>query len=178
VWRGGYTTEVIPARSGLLRVLVVDDNRDAADSLAILVKIWGHDARVAYDAAAALAMASAGRPDVLLTGIAMPTMDGCHLARRLRRQTRFTDTLLVAITGYADEAHRQLCDGAFDHYLIKPVEPPALEQLLLERAQLVRSRADVEGTVNHLGGEPVRGPAREKVATGPAGHSPTEPGLF
>jgi CheY-like chemotaxis protein len=126
-------------------VLVVDDNRDAADTLSILVKIWGHDVRVAYDGAAAFALAAAERPDVLLLDIVMPKMDGFHLARHLRRQTRFQDTLLVAVTGYADEVHRRLWEGAFDHYLIKPVEPPALEKLLLERDRPARSPVEVGG---------------------------------
>jgi len=125
------TIQYTPAARRLLRVLIVDDYRDTADSLAMLVKMWGHDARLAYDGVAALEMTSAYQPDVLLLDIAMPKMDGFHLAQQLRRQTRFKDTLLVAITGYSDEAHRLLWQGAFDHYLIKPVEPATVEKLLL-----------------------------------------------
>jgi len=143
--QGGDMVQPIPAGYRLLRVLVVDDDRDTADSLSRLVTIWGHDVRVAYGGAAALAMAAAERPDVLLLDVAMPAMDGRHLAQHLRRQPFFEDTLLVAVTGYADEANRRLCEGAFDHYLIKPVEPSALEKLLLDRDRLVRSRAEVGG---------------------------------
>lgn len=115
----------------LLRVLVVDDCRDAADSLAMLVQIWGHIPRVAYDGTAVLDMIATYQPDVLLLDIAMPGMDGFHLARRLRRETRFRDTLLIALTGYGDKAHRLLWEEAFDHYLVKPVEFLTLEYLLM-----------------------------------------------
>ena len=84
------------------------------------------------DGAAALEMAAAYRPDVLLLDISMPKMDGCQLAKQLRRQTRFTETLLIAITGWADNAHRVLGkEAGFDHFLSKPVELSILEELLL-----------------------------------------------
>jgi CheY-like chemotaxis protein len=124
----------------MLRVLVVDDNRDAADTLAVLVKRWGHVPRVAYDGAVALIMAIDETPDVLFVDIGMPEMDGFELARQLRRQIRFADTLLVAVTGWADQEHRRLWQEAFDCYLIKPVDPPVLENLLRDRARLGRSR--------------------------------------
>jgi CheY-like chemotaxis protein len=140
---GGDTVKCIPACYRLLRVLIVDDDRDTADSLAMLVKIWGHDARLAYDGAAALETASAYQPDVLLLDIAMPTLDGFKLARQLRRQIRFKDTLVVAVTGYADQGHRLLGAEGFDHYLVKPVEPSTLEGLLqMEHDRL----ADALGT--------------------------------
>jgi CheY-like chemotaxis protein len=129
--RSGGPIQWTPAGRTGLRVLVADDWRDAADALCILVRSWGHEVRVAYDGAAALDVASAFHPCVLLLDIAMPKVDGCQLARQLRRQPRFKDALFVAITGYADEAHRLLWEEAFDHYLVKPSEPSALEQLLL-----------------------------------------------
>jgi CheY-like chemotaxis protein len=124
----------------LLRVLVVDDNRDCADSLSILVRRWGHDVQTAYDGAAALEMMNSRQPDVALVDLAMPEMDGCQMAQRLRQQTRFNHTLLIAVTGYADQAHRLLCDEAgFDHCLVKPIELTDLEILLLgERNRLAR----------------------------------------
>ena len=126
-----------------LHVLVADDCRDAADSLSVLAKLWGHEVSVAYDGAAALAMASASQADVLLLDIAMPKLDGYHVARQLRRQARFADTLLIAITGWADRASRLLGEEAgFDLYLIEPVEPSTLEVLLgLEQERLARSSA-------------------------------------
>jgi CheY-like chemotaxis protein len=170
----GDTIESTTASYRLLRVLVVDDYRDAADSLALLVKMWGHDVRLAYDGAAALEMASAFRPDVLLLDIAMPKMNGVCTAQQLRRQARFQDTRLIAITGYGDSAHRLLWEKVFDIYLVKPVECTTLEVLLmLEQGRLARSPVDVlEGrmgtarTMNQLGGAPVRSPRFPLPATG------------
>jgi CheY-like chemotaxis protein len=132
----------------MLRVLIVDDNRDAADSLSMLVNLWEHDGRVAYDGAAALEMASVCRPDVVLLDLAMPRMDGCQVAWQLRRQSRFKRTLLIALTGYTDHVHRRLCDEAgFDHYLIKPIDLSSLETLLLrERDRRSRSAEETEMT--------------------------------
>jgi CheY-like chemotaxis protein len=128
---GDWIKFSLPARRSL-RVLVADDNRDAADSLSILVKMWGHDVRQTYDGAAALEMASAYRPDVLLLDISMPKMNGCHLAQQLRREARFTDALLIAITGWGDKANRLLGEEAgFDHFFTKPVDLSILEELLL-----------------------------------------------
>jgi CheY-like chemotaxis protein len=158
-WTGSYRIDDIRVRRGPLRVLVIDDNRDAADSLSILVKMWGHHASVAYDGAAALAMATDELLDVLFMDIGMPKMDGFRLARHLRCQRRFADTLLVAITGWADQVHRRLWAEAFDHYLIKPVDPPSLECLLLDRSRLVRSRIGI--------------PASGLVAAGITGRSST-----
>ncbi len=124
----------------MLRVLVVDDDHDCADSLSVLVRQWGYDVQTAYNGSAALEMMSARQPDVALVDLAMPKMDGCRMARQLRRQTRFNHTLLIAITGYADQANRLLCDEAgFDHCLIKPIELADLENLLLgKRDRLAR----------------------------------------
>jgi PleD family two-component response regulator len=99
----GGTTQRVHAGRSLLRVLVVDDNGDAADSLSMLVETWGHAVRRAYGGAAALETASAYRPHALLPDIAMPETDGCQLARLLRGQACFPRTLRIAITGYADE---------------------------------------------------------------------------
>jgi CheY-like chemotaxis protein len=161
------------APTGFLRVLVADDNRDAADSWSILIKLWGHGARVAYDGLAALAIASDELPDVLLLDIAMPKMDGHQLARHLRRQERFANTLLIAVTGWADKAHRQLWESAFDHYLIKPVPPPALETLLWDRARLVRSRSGDDNADD--GVEPRRESLRGISAAGLARPSAIQP---
>lgn len=144
VRRAGGPIRCTPARRTGLRVLVADDWRDAADILCILVRSWGHEVRVAYDGAAALDVASAFHPRVLLLDIAMPKVDGCQVARQLRRQAGFKDALFVAITGYVDQAHRLLWEEAFDHYLVKPSEPSALEQLLLteqDRAAPVMAEA-------------------------------------
>ena len=130
----------------LLRVLIADGNRDAADSFSMLVKRWGHDVRQAYDGPTALGMTSVYRPDVLFLEMALPRIDGCQLAAYVRSQPSFKDTLLIALTGYADQAHRRLGEEAgFDLYVSKPAEPSALRSLLwLEQARLARSRNDAE----------------------------------
>jgi CheY-like chemotaxis protein len=113
----------------LLRVLVVDDNEDTADSSSVLLQLWGHDVRVAYSGQAALESVATFQPDVFLLDIGMPRMNGFEMARRFRG--RFRDALLVAVTGYADATHRVLGEEAgFDLYLVKPVQPSDLETLL------------------------------------------------
>jgi CheY-like chemotaxis protein len=124
-----------PTEEARLRVLVVEDNRDAADSLALLLRIWGHEAHVAYDGAAALEVARDQRPDVILVDLAMPRLDGCALARRLRLEPRVNPPLLVAVTGYGDAAHRRAAaEAGFEHYLVKPVDLPRLRVLLAAAA--------------------------------------------
>jgi CheY-like chemotaxis protein len=124
--------QTVAMRDGrALQVLVVDDNTDAADSLGLLVRMWGHDVRVAYDGAGILETASAYRPDAILLDIGLPRVDGYCLARQLRRQPGLQGLLLVAVTGYADAEHRALSQEAgFDHYLVKPVDPDELQGLL------------------------------------------------
>lgn len=118
----------------MLRVLVVDDDHDCADSLSMLLRQWGHDVQTAYNGSAALEMIGTRQPDAALVDLAMPKMDGCRMARQFRRRTRFNHTLLIAITGHADQAHRLLCDEAgFDHCLIKPIELADLKSLLLDK---------------------------------------------
>lgn len=115
-----------------LRVLVADDDRDMAYSLSMLLRRWGHDVRATYGGAEALRAAAAYRPDVLLLDIGMPELDGYHLAEQLRQQSCFEGTLMIAITGYADVAHRLLAERAgFDLVLVKPVEPEVIRRLLL-----------------------------------------------
>jgi CheY-like chemotaxis protein len=151
--RGGAIPRVADSKR-VLRVLVVDDNRDAADSLSMLVNLWGDDARAAYDGAEALEMTLVQKPDVVLLDLSMPKMDGCQVARRLRLQTAFADTLLIAVTGWTDQAHQLLCDEAgFDYYLIKPIDLARLEVLLLrERRRLAQSAEEV-GKANGTGGD-------------------------
>ena len=112
-----------------LSVLVVDDNRDAADSLAELVALCGHRARAAHGGAEAITAASADPPDVVLLDLAMPRVDGFEVARRLRAQT--VGAVLIALTSQATEAVEQRYTAAGFHLLlIKPVDPPALVDLL------------------------------------------------
>lgn len=114
-----------------LRVLIADDNQDAADSLAFLVRIWGHDARVAYDGEAALALARRFRPQVALLDIGMPRMDGYELCRRMRGDRRLAESVLIALTAYSDEETLSRGRAAgFDHHLVKPAEPARVQLLL------------------------------------------------
>ena len=126
-----------------LRVLIVDDDRDAADTLATLVKRWGHDTQRAYDGATGLAMALAATPDVVLLDIALPQMDGCELVSQLRHGAGLNDCFLIAITGSTGEGTRWRCQEAgIDLFLIKPVDALVMETLLmLERQRLGLSPA-------------------------------------
>jgi two-component system CheB/CheR fusion protein len=148
---GRETVTVLPELD-TRHVLIVDDDADTADSLALLVELWGHVVRVARSGDDAMAMALAHRPDVLLLDVAMPGMDGFRLARLIRRQPCLDGVLLVAITGYADDAHRRLGKRAgFDRYLAKPVEPGVVEALLLQPA-----RAFLESSPSAPGAPPRR----------------------
>jgi signal transduction histidine kinase/CheY-like chemotaxis protein len=118
-----------------LRVLVVDDSRDAADSFAIMLTLQGHRARVAYDGPTGLELARLLRPEVALINLAMPEMDGFQLAQELRRQTIERPPVLVALTGFGLEDVQRSRDAGFSHHLVKPVSPNLLHQLLNELAR-------------------------------------------
>jgi PAS domain S-box-containing protein len=118
------------------RVLVVDDNKDAAESLAMLLRVAGHEVRTAHDGLTALKMTKTFRPEVILLDIGMPGMDGYEVARRFREQPELKGSLLAALTGYGQEEDRRHShDAGFDEHLVKPVEPVALERLLAGRAE-------------------------------------------
>ncbi len=120
-----------PRMPGSCRILVVDDSHDAANSLAVLLKLWGHDVRVCYDGPSAVAAALEAPPDVCLLDIWMPEMNGYQVAERLRRDARLEGTLLVAMTGFAQEWDRPLAaEAGFDYRLVKPVEVATLRELL------------------------------------------------
>ena len=112
------------------RVLVVDDNRDAADSLAALVEVLGHDAEVVYDATTALARARAHPPDVILCDIGLPGMDGYGVARELRR-SGLGRIRLVAVTGYArPEDIQRAAEAGFEGHVAKPPDPENIQRVL------------------------------------------------
>ena len=115
------------------RVLVVDDNVDAADSVAMLLKLFGHDVRCAYDGHSALTVAREYRPDVILLDIGLPGLDGYEVAKGVRSTDELRETRIVAVTGYGQEEHRNLSQtSGFDHHLIKPVDPVALQSLVAD----------------------------------------------
>lgn len=116
------------------RILVVDDNADAADSLAMLLELQGHQPRVEYSASAALVAAEAFGPEAIFCDLGMPGMGGHEFAARLRRNRRFAATLLVAVTGWGgEEDQRRSRAAGFDAHLTKPVELEAVEQVLARR---------------------------------------------
>jgi PAS domain S-box-containing protein len=124
--------ETHPGPAGAsLRILVVDDNQDAGETLAMLLRLEGHEVRVAKDAYAALEQMKTYQPAVAFLDLGMPGMDGYELCRRLREQTRQEPLFLVALTGWGQEEDRRRSQEAgFDRHLVKPVEPQSLKRLL------------------------------------------------
>src|SRR5262249_55189507 len=114
-----------------MRVLVVDDCADNARSLALLIKMWGHDVRVAHDATSALGIAESERRGVIVLDIGLPDLNGYELARLLKEQQAPQRPLLVAVTGYGQERDRRHSQEAgFTHHLLKPIVPAELQELL------------------------------------------------
>lgn len=111
------------------KILVVDDDRDNAETMAMLMKIWGHEVQIAYDGDRAIKAARDMRPDFVLLDIRLPRMDGYQVASSIRRESAAT-MQLIAITGCSRERDRRRAVAAgFDHYLLKPVDPDALMEL-------------------------------------------------
>ena len=115
------------------RILVADDNQDAARMLAMLLRLSGHEVRTAYGGEAALALASTFKPDIALLDIGMPDLDGYEVARALRRSPWGRGVRLVAVTGWGQEEDKRRARAAgFDHHLTKPVDPQQLAALLTQ----------------------------------------------
>jgi CheY-like chemotaxis protein len=112
------------------RILVVDDNLDAADSLALLLRVAGHDVQVCHDGRDALTAAAAFQPEVVLLDIGLPGMDGYEVARQLRERAETERVLIVALTGYGQEEDvRRSMEAGFDHHFVKPADLTALSAL-------------------------------------------------
>jgi two-component system CheB/CheR fusion protein len=125
-----------------VRVLVVEDNVDAAESLATLLRLWGHDVRVVHDGLEALDAAREYQPEVVLLDIGLPGLDGYQVAERLRDQEGLEGTLLVAMTGYGQpEDRRRSREAGIQHHFVKPVEPFVLRNLLAAVASPVDAQA-------------------------------------
>jgi signal transduction histidine kinase/ActR/RegA family two-component response regulator len=119
------------AQTASLRVLVVDDNWDAAASLAVLLRGAGHDIRTAHDGQEAVGVAGEFRPDVVLLDIGLPKLNGYDAARHIREQPWGRRAVLIATTGWAQQADREKSeDAGFDHHLVKPIDPAVLLRLL------------------------------------------------
>jgi DNA-binding response OmpR family regulator len=118
------------ARAGR-RILVTDDLRDTADSMAMFLRALGHDVEAAYDGEEALRIAEEFRPDVVLLDIGMPRLDGYETCRQIRSRAWGKSTVLIAMTGWGQEADRQRALAAgFDHHLVKPADPAAVLELI------------------------------------------------
>jgi PAS domain S-box-containing protein len=145
---GERVTTDVPARpsplaQAPLRVLLVDDNADSADGLAMLLELQGHETRVAYDGESALETARSFRPHAALLDIGMPSMDGYELARRLRAAPETKETMLVAMTGWGqEEDQRKGREAGFAHHLVKPFEPSAVEKVLANYAETLGSNSE------------------------------------
>jgi two-component system, chemotaxis family, CheB/CheR fusion protein len=114
-----------------LRVLVVDDDADAAETLAMLLEHWGHEVKLAVDGPTAVETAVAQHPDLVLLDIGLPGMSGYEVAEQIRANPALSDTLLVAMTGYGQaEDKKRSRQAGFTLHLVKPVEPPLLRKLL------------------------------------------------
>ncbi len=134
------------------RVLAVDDNRDAVEALAMLLKLSGYEARTACDGPAALEAAADYRPDAVLLDIGMPGMDGYEVARRLRQLPATQDVLLIALTGYGDDKDRRKTQEAgFDHHLLKPLDFEALSALLPSPAPRAHGASSVPSDLGAVG---------------------------
>ena len=118
-----------------MRILVVEDNRDSADSLRLLLELYGYEATVAYTGPDGVKAAEQWQPDVVLCDIGLPRMDGYEVARRLRQNPSIAKARLIAVTGYgAEEDKRRSREVGFEAHLVKPVDPNALQGLLLQEA--------------------------------------------
>ena len=119
------------------RILVADDNHDAADSLAMILEMSGHDVRVVHDGRAALSLAETFRPDAVLLDIGMLALNGYDVARALRQKPWGAGITLIALTGWGQDSDRQRAiDAGFDRHLTKPIDPDALQAILSDATVL------------------------------------------
>jgi len=124
------------AANSLLRILIVDDNRDGADSLAVMLRLLGNDTRTAYDGQQAVVLAAEYQPDVILLDLGLPKLNGYEACRHIRLQPRETELIIIAQTGWGqDEDRRRTHEAGFDHHMVKPVDPAALIKMLAELQQ-------------------------------------------
>jgi len=124
-------SETVLPSSPTARVLVVDDNVDAAESTGMILRFSGHDVQVAYSGQSALEMAVEYQPSVILLDIGLPEMDGYEIARRLRQRPQLSKVWLIALTGYGQDSDRQRSQEAgFDYHMVKPIDSEKLEELI------------------------------------------------
>lgn len=123
---------VAPAQAGTGRkVVVIEDNRDAAESLRVLLELLGYNVQVAYTGLEGVRLATAWRPDAVISDIGLPGLNGYGVAEALRRHPATAQTLLIALTGYGSDEDRRLAQASgFDHHVTKPADPTDLHELL------------------------------------------------
>ena len=122
--------ETRPCKAGM-RVLVVEDNRDSADSLRLLLALYGYEVAVAYCGHVGVRAAERHRPDVVLCDIGLPGLDGYEVARKLRENPTTAQARLIAVTAYGrDEDRRRSHEAGFERHLVKPVDPDDLRRAL------------------------------------------------
>jgi CheY-like chemotaxis protein len=128
------------------RILIADDNPDAAESLALLLRLAGHEVEIARDGLEAVAAADRCRPDVILLDLGMPRLDGCGACRQIRTWPWARQVPIVALTGWGQDQDRQRsCEAGFDRHLVKPVDPAELLRLLDEPSRPERAACAFEG---------------------------------
>jgi CheY-like chemotaxis protein len=137
VGQGAAFTIRLPARSTQesaaqrLRILIVDDNRSAADMLAMILESDGHELFIAYDGQQAIQRAQTHQPDVIFLDLSMPVIDGYEVARTIRRQPRGQEPMLIALTGWVQERDKQRAkEVGFDHHVVKPAKASDLRGIL------------------------------------------------
>jgi DNA-binding response OmpR family regulator len=131
IWLSGDRTHLFLEASSNVRVLVVDNERDAADTVAMLVRVAGMEAFVAYDGREAVDAARRIEPHVMLVDVGMPVFTGLDVVKTIRQCRELDGTFLCAMTGYADQEHRAMgLSAGFDEYLVKPIPYDRLIALL------------------------------------------------
>src|SRR5262245_22724419 len=129
--QAGVAHRGVAGRASSQRILIVDDNVDAAESMALLLQLNGHEVMFAQDGLAALALSSTFHPKVILLDIGLPGLDGYSVAQKLRKQPETRDVMLIALTGYGQPEDRERSKAAgFDYHLVKPVDHNAIENLI------------------------------------------------
>jgi CheY-like chemotaxis protein len=115
------------------RILVVDDNRDSAKTLGLLLKLMGHETHLAHDGAEAIAEAERVRPELILLDIGLPKMTGHDVCRAIRQQPWGEEMVIIAVTGWGqDDDRRRSQEAGFNGHLVKPVAPEVLKQLMAD----------------------------------------------
>lgn len=142
---------VLSVNTAALRTLVVDDDRDTADTLGKLITLGGDDVKIAYDGRAAIEVARTFRPEIGLIDLQIPQLSGFRVAKELRELPELHNMLLVAVTGWSDKAHRTLAkDAGFDQYLVKPFSVIRLRAVLRQARELRQASVELRESSEQL----------------------------